>query len=73
MQTNPSYAVKLANAASPTGVAFIGPEKSSGFKTDKLDSAFKFESEVEACVFADHMMGRFRGFHGGAAISVVTV
>lgn len=71
MQTNSSYAVKLANAASPTGVAFIGPEKSSGFKTDKLDSAFKFESKVED-VFADHMMGRFRGFHGGAAISVVT-
>jgi hypothetical protein len=71
--TTQTFAVKLANSSSPTGVAFIGPGKADGFKADKLESAFKFDNKVEADVFSDHMNGRFRGFHGGADISVITI
>ena len=70
-KTMEKFAVKLANAASPTGVAFIGPCKVDGFRVDKLEEAFKFNLKVEADIFAEHMVGRFRGFHGGAEISVV--
>jgi hypothetical protein len=66
------FIVKLANASSPTGVAFIGPNKADGFKTDKQDTAFQFDNKIEAEMFADHMKGRYRGFHGGADVQVVT-
>ncbi len=65
-----TYLVKLNNASSPTGAAFIGPRISSGFAVDTEAQAYRFEDHFGATRFADHFRGYWRGFAGGASISV---
>lgn len=36
------FLVKLSGARSPSGVAYIGPLKSDGFKTESPSEAYKF-------------------------------
>lgn len=57
-----SYLVKLSRASSPSGVAYIGPRKGSGFATEHETEAYRFDDEYEAREFADHFRGWWHGF-----------
>ena len=65
------YLVQLANASSPSGVAYIGPCLADGFKTESPTEAYHFNTEFEANQLRDHWAGYWRGFHGGADLRVV--
>jgi hypothetical protein len=66
-------AVKMLNAASPTGVAFIGPKQADGFRVDSIHLAHAFDSSDEAELCAAHFRGWYSGLHGGVEIVVTPV
>ena len=68
-----SYLVKLCNANSPSGAAYLGGNGCNGFDTDSEAAAHRFSDKDEAESFADHFHGWWRGFAGGARIEVVKV
>ena len=58
------FIVKLNKASSASGVAYVGPQKSSGFKVDDIENAHRFEAQEDAATYADSFKNKWRGFYG---------
>jgi hypothetical protein len=65
------FVVRLNRAASPAGVAFIGPEQHSGFSVQDKASAHRFDNKVVAQRYANHFQGWWRGFGDFSPLDIV--
>ncbi|MFM5295124.1 hypothetical protein ACEUAI_12960 [Aeromonas veronii] len=57
------FLVKLTGARSPSGVAYIGPLKTDGFKTESPTEAFKF-TRTEAHLYHQLWLSQYQGKPG---------